>query len=233
MDAATTSNNASGRGLCIKGCGFYSSEETKNMCSKCYNHFLKTQIIKELERSPFVHTKPPNPSPSSPDHTPFEQNSGSKTLNADGFGLDSGLRLKSRCKNCNKKVGLTGFKCRCGYLFCGMHRSPHRQLNPINPTFLLHLLHLLFDLEPEESEPKLKAFGVFKPESSSSIAVSEEKTEEGLDGNFVSASDKLPSATITVSDIEETEEGLDGFVSVRNRLSSALRVSSIRRVLRK
>ncbi|KAI9161236.1 hypothetical protein LWI28_015651 [Acer negundo] len=122
MDSTTTINNASGRGLCVNGCGFYGSEETTNMCSKCYNHFLKTQIIKELERSPFVHTKPLNPSLSPSDHTPFEQDSGSKTLDADGFGSDSGLRLKSRCKNCNKKVGLTGFKCRCGDLFCGMHR---------------------------------------------------------------------------------------------------------------
>merc|ERR1719375_1347226 len=23
---------------------------------------------------------------------------------------------------CNKKVGLTGFKCKCGYVFCGAHR---------------------------------------------------------------------------------------------------------------
>jgi len=28
----------------------------------------------------------------------------------------------SRCTTCNKRVGLTGFKCRCGNLFCGTHR---------------------------------------------------------------------------------------------------------------
>lgn len=28
----------------------------------------------------------------------------------------------SRCFSCNKRVGLTGFKCRCGYVFCGTHR---------------------------------------------------------------------------------------------------------------
>ena len=27
-----------------------------------------------------------------------------------------------RCWKCNKKVGLTGFKCKCGYVFCGAHR---------------------------------------------------------------------------------------------------------------
>ncbi|KAK1320031.1 Zinc finger AN1 domain-containing stress-associated protein 15 [Acorus calamus] len=26
-----------------------------------------------------------------------------------------------RCLSCNRKVGLTGFRCRCGDLFCGQH----------------------------------------------------------------------------------------------------------------
>ncbi|MHA2082840.1 MAG: AN1-type zinc finger protein [Candidatus Thorarchaeota archaeon] len=30
---------------------------------------------------------------------------------------------KNRCLMCNKRVGLTGFSCRCGGLFCGMHRA--------------------------------------------------------------------------------------------------------------
>ncbi|KAK3094519.1 hypothetical protein FSP39_002784 [Pinctada imbricata] len=29
---------------------------------------------------------------------------------------------KNRCHTCKKKVGLTGFPCRCGGLFCSMHR---------------------------------------------------------------------------------------------------------------
>ncbi|XP_062327285.1 AN1-type zinc finger protein 6 isoform X3 [Osmerus eperlanus] len=29
---------------------------------------------------------------------------------------------KNRCFTCRKKVGLTGFDCRCGHVFCGMHR---------------------------------------------------------------------------------------------------------------
>lgn len=31
-------------------------------------------------------------------------------------------KKKHRCFACRKKVGLTGFECRCGHLFCGMHR---------------------------------------------------------------------------------------------------------------
>lgn len=29
---------------------------------------------------------------------------------------------KNRCFTCRKKVGLTGFDCRCGNVFCGIHR---------------------------------------------------------------------------------------------------------------
>ncbi|XP_072258608.1 AN1-type zinc finger protein 6 isoform X1 [Pyxicephalus adspersus] len=29
---------------------------------------------------------------------------------------------KNRCNFCRKKVGLTGFECRCGNVFCGTHR---------------------------------------------------------------------------------------------------------------
>lgn len=31
-------------------------------------------------------------------------------------------KKKSRCLTCKKKTGLTGFECRCGGLFCGIHR---------------------------------------------------------------------------------------------------------------
>ncbi|XP_008943169.1 PREDICTED: AN1-type zinc finger protein 5-like, partial [Merops nubicus] len=29
---------------------------------------------------------------------------------------------KNRCFTCRKKIGLTGFDCRCGQLFCAIHR---------------------------------------------------------------------------------------------------------------
>jgi len=40
-------------------------------------------------------------------------------------GKDSdkeGKKKKNRCAVCRKKVGLTGFECRCGGLFCAVHR---------------------------------------------------------------------------------------------------------------
>jgi len=29
---------------------------------------------------------------------------------------------KNRCYSCRKKIGLTGFTCKCGYIFCSEHR---------------------------------------------------------------------------------------------------------------
>ncbi|WMV43736.1 hypothetical protein MTR67_037121 [Solanum verrucosum] len=32
----------------------------------------------------------------------------------------------NRCLSCRKKVGVVGFKCRCGSTFCGTHRYPEK-----------------------------------------------------------------------------------------------------------
>nr|CAD7447682.1 unnamed protein product [Timema bartmani] len=41
----------------------------------------------------------------------------------DGKDSDKdGKKKKNRCATCRKKVGLTGFECRCGGLFCAVHR---------------------------------------------------------------------------------------------------------------
>ncbi|GBG62883.1 hypothetical protein CBR_g34255 [Chara braunii] len=31
-------------------------------------------------------------------------------------------KQRNRCFSCNKRVGLTGFPCRCGYVYCAVHR---------------------------------------------------------------------------------------------------------------
>lgn len=30
----------------------------------------------------------------------------------------------SRCKSCNKKIGIYGYECKCAFFFCGKHRLP-------------------------------------------------------------------------------------------------------------
>lgn len=31
---------------------------------------------------------------------------------------------RKRCFNCNKKTGLLGIECKCGYVYCNAHRLP-------------------------------------------------------------------------------------------------------------
>jgi hypothetical protein len=51
---------------------------------------------------------------------------GASPSSSSGSPLDDGspgkLKKRNRCYSCKKKVGLTGFECRCGGLFCGLHR---------------------------------------------------------------------------------------------------------------
>jgi len=56
-----------------------------------------------------------------------EQN-GQDELNAVGSKKPSN---PGRCFQCNKKIGISGFKCRCDYTFC----ASHRQYNKHNCTF--------------------------------------------------------------------------------------------------
>ncbi|XP_058592320.1 AN1-type zinc finger protein 6 isoform X2 [Neofelis nebulosa] len=39
-----------------------------------------------------------------------------------GKPLEKPKQEKNRCFLCRKKVGLTGFECRCGHVYCGVHR---------------------------------------------------------------------------------------------------------------
>jgi len=48
--------------------------------------------------------------------SPLSQSSLSSSEGSDG------KKPKRRCQECKKKIGLTGFTCRCGGMFCSIHR---------------------------------------------------------------------------------------------------------------
>ncbi|PIK43623.1 hypothetical protein BSL78_19534 [Apostichopus japonicus] len=55
--------------------------------------------------------KEPSPSPTT-----------SNSSSDGGSDGEKGKKKRNRCHTCRKKVGLTGFECRCGGLYCSIHR---------------------------------------------------------------------------------------------------------------
>ncbi|KAG2242352.1 hypothetical protein Bca52824_095804 [Brassica carinata] len=90
-------------GLCINNCGFLGSC-TMNMCSKCHKTMLFQQELgAKLASAPMAVSVQPS------------------SVQAVAEVVAPAAKPKegpSRCTTCNKRVGLTRFKCRCGDLFC-------------------------------------------------------------------------------------------------------------------
>ncbi|KAL3632439.1 Zinc finger A20 and AN1 domain-containing stress-associated protein 8 [Castilleja foliolosa] len=116
--------------LCINNCGFFGSAATMNMCSKCHRDMILEQQRAMLAASSIesiVNGKGPIISDTavvevrSLDLKPASPQPASDMK----VSLDLEMKAKegpNRCTTCRKRVGLTGFSCKCGNLFCSVHR---------------------------------------------------------------------------------------------------------------
>ncbi|KAF4074626.1 hypothetical protein AMELA_G00241410 [Ameiurus melas] len=66
--------------------------------------------------------KSPSPTSNNVEAVVIQPTSSCSPLNDVAKSPDSSKPKKNRCFTCRKRVGLTGFDCRCGQLFCGIHR---------------------------------------------------------------------------------------------------------------
>ncbi|KAL6502983.1 Zinc finger A20 and AN1 domain-containing stress-associated protein 8 [Orobanche hederae] len=111
--------------LCVNNCGFFGSPTNMNMCSKCYKDAISKQEQAKVAASSIESIV--NGSSSC---TRKEETKRMKLVSVPPVNDSKPVEIiepktkegPSRCTACKKRVGLTGFKCRCGDLFCGLHR---------------------------------------------------------------------------------------------------------------
>ncbi|KAI5412424.1 zinc finger A20 and AN1 domain-containing stress-associated protein 3 [Lathyrus oleraceus] len=111
--------------LCVNNCGFFGSTATENLCSRCYRDLqVKEQqassaklVLNQSIAVPAKAALVSEPSASSPE--PVDLPSVVEEAKAKPL-------QQNRCMTCKKRVGLTGFKCKCGMMLCGTHRYPEQ-----------------------------------------------------------------------------------------------------------
>ncbi|KAK4433157.1 Zinc finger A20 and AN1 domain-containing stress-associated protein 4 [Sesamum alatum] len=120
-----------GHRLCANNCGFFGSPTTLNLCSKCYKDYcIKEQQAKHAQRAVEMTLRQPTssvlPPPASPSSLlPSKSAPPVKNVEQEQTTAEPKSTTRpNRCGACQKRVGLTGFTCRCGVTFCGSHRYP-------------------------------------------------------------------------------------------------------------
>ncbi|KAI3444989.1 hypothetical protein Pfo_001654 [Paulownia fortunei] len=128
--------------LCVK-CGVAGNPATNNLCQKCFNTTTTTStstaaaaaatsaggakpvnhvfVEKSFRSSPSTRSLPERKF--SPAETRRDLK---KEASTTAEAASTVKREVNRCSGCRRKVGLTGFRCRCGELFCADHRYSDR-----------------------------------------------------------------------------------------------------------
>lgn len=140
----TGCQTSEGSVLCINNCGFFGSAATMNMCSKCHKDMILKQQQAKLAATSIENivnggSNSRQKEPCFPDAVDVKTESIEFTSSQPSPGLVSGQSSEAvpkagpnRCTTCQKRVGLTGFSCRCGNLFCSVHRYSDKHECPFD-----------------------------------------------------------------------------------------------------
>ncbi|GMJ01449.1 hypothetical protein HRI_003814100 [Hibiscus trionum] len=101
--------------LCVNNCGVIGNPATNNLCQNCFNDTATPAATSsQSSRSTLSRSLNKRSDCSPPKATAFSRIAGTEK------------KAVNRCSGCKKRVGLTGFRCRCGELFCADHRYSDR-----------------------------------------------------------------------------------------------------------
>ncbi|KAG2372204.1 hypothetical protein LR48_Vigan05g049300 [Vigna angularis] len=117
--------------LCVNNCGVTGNPATNNMCQNCFTAFTASTATTSSATVATVGVSSPSArsgASARPQKRSFPEE---PSLAADPPSSDQNTpseakRVVNRCSGCRRKVGLTGFRCRCGELFCAEHRYSDR-----------------------------------------------------------------------------------------------------------
>ncbi|KAK1310456.1 Zinc finger A20 and AN1 domain-containing stress-associated protein 9 [Acorus calamus] len=101
--------------LCANNCGFFGSSSTNNLCSKCFRDLFMHQQQQQLQQPKLAQKASASLASMSTQPEPAKLEAGKPSEVV-------ARPATNRCLACNRRVGLNGFKCRCGGTFCGSHR---------------------------------------------------------------------------------------------------------------